>query len=74
MLPILMYFNYLTFLVAGTKKSPVSNLGVLKSGSSVLLSKRVEGKAVNGGERSRVDVQYFFIKFFCKSHKRSITC
>ncbi|XP_073464107.1 microtubule-associated tumor suppressor 1 isoform X2 [Aquarana catesbeiana] len=35
--------------VSGTKKSPVSNQGVSKSGSSALLSKRAEGKAVNGG-------------------------
>ncbi|XP_077333515.1 microtubule-associated tumor suppressor 1 isoform X4 [Lithobates pipiens] len=34
--------------VSGTKKSPVSNQGVSKSGSA-LLSKRPEGKAVNGG-------------------------
>ncbi|XP_072262272.1 microtubule-associated tumor suppressor 1 isoform X3 [Pyxicephalus adspersus] len=33
----------------GTKKSPISAQAALKSGSSALLSKRVEGKTVNGG-------------------------
>ncbi|KAM5193614.1 microtubule-associated tumor suppressor 1 isoform 2-T3 [Mantella aurantiaca] len=35
--------------VSGTKKSPVSNQVVSKPGSSVLLSKRAEGKTLNGG-------------------------